>query len=138
MEAKLRLIGDEKLGRMAVPVASATVIDANTLVSYESGLAVVLNAQTEDATFIGVSEGQTKAGETDDISVIQQCVAEVTVVSAAYTIGQSLQYNDANALTDGTANTIGWSREDTGGSSVTTLKVLFDVVQLSKLFGIDA
>jgi hypothetical protein len=134
MEAKIRLIGDDKLGRLVVPVESATVINANDLVSYESGYGVRLDGETEDITFLGVAEGQTKAGETDDISVVIQCMAEVTVVSAAYTIGKALQFNGASALTDSTANTIAWAWEDTAGASVTTLKVLIDTVALNKLF----
>lgn len=135
----IRLMGDEKLGRIAVPVESATVITAGMFVSYESGYAVPLDAQTEDATFLGVAEGQTKAGETDDISVITQGVFQCSVTSAAYTIGQGLHFNaSTGALENATANTLAWSWEDTAGVSVTTLKVLVDVVALAKLFPISA
>jgi len=137
--AKLRLMGDEKIGRMAVPIASATVIPAGMFVSYESGLAVPLDVQAEDVTFIGVAEGQSKAGETDPISVIIEGVVEAVVTSAAYTIGQGLHFNaSTGALESATANTIGWSWEDTRGASVTSLKVLIDVVRLGKLFPIQA
>jgi len=137
--AKLRLMGDEKLGRIAVPIASATVITAGMFVSYESGLAVPLDAQAEDATFIGVAEGQSKDGETDPISVITQGVVECSVTSAAYAIGAGLHFNaSSGALEAATANTLAWSWEDTKGASVTTLKVLVDVVKLAKLFPILA
>ena len=133
MIAKLRLIGDEKLDKVGVPIASATVIPAGSLVSYESGLAVLLNAEAEDATFIGVAETASKAGETDPMTVIKRGIFEVGVVSAAYTIGAPLMYS-ASGLLAATANTIAWAHEDTGGVSVTTLNVLIDVPLLGALF----
>jgi hypothetical protein len=137
--AKLRLMGDEKIGRIAVPIASATVIPAGQFVSYESGLLVPFDTQNEDVTFIGVAEGQSKAGETDLVSVIVQGVVECSVTSAAYTIGQGLHFNaSTGALENATANTIAWSWEDTKGASVTSLKVLVDIVALNKLFPVLA
>lgn len=137
--AKLRLMGDEKIGRIAVPIASATVIPAGMFCSYESGLLVPFDTQNEDPTFIGVAEGQSKAGETDLVSVIVQGVVECSVTSAAYTIGQGLHFNaSTGALESATANTLAWSWEDTKGVSVTTLKVLVDIVALNKLFSIQA
>jgi len=137
--AKLRLLGDEKIGRIAVPIASATVIPAGMFVSYESGLAVPLDLQAEDVTFLGVAEGQSKNGETDLISVITQGVFEVPVTSAAYAIGAGLHFNaSTGALEAATANTIAWAWEDTKGVSVTTLKVLVDVLALNKLFPVLA
>lgn len=137
--AKLRLMGDEKLGRTVVNVDSGTVITAGMFVSYESGKGVPLDAQAEDATFIGVAEGQTKAGETDPISVITQGVVECSVTSAAYTIGQGLHFNaSTGALEAATANTLAWSWEDTKGANATSLKVLVDIVKLAKLFPILA
>jgi len=136
---KLRLVGDEKIGRLTVPVESATVIPAGTFVSYESGYGVDLDAQADDATFLGVAEGQTKAGETDDISVFTEGVFQCPVTSAAYTIGQALHFNaTSGALEDATANSIAWAWEDTGGTSVSTLKVLVDAPGLAKLFSISA
>lgn len=135
----IRLMGDEKIGRLTVPVESATVINAGMFVSYESGYGVDLDAQADDATFLGVAEGQTKAGETDDISVITEGVFQCPVTSAAYTIGQALHFNaSTGSLEDATANSIAWAWEDTGGISVTTLKILVDTPGLAKLFSISA
>jgi len=139
MNVKLRIMGDDQLDRISVPIESATVVASGDLISYEGGYAVKLDAAAEDATFLGVSESQSKVGETDDLVVIRKCIAESVVASAAYTIGAALAYNASNGnLEASTANTIAWAYETSKGVSVTSLKVLIDVVHLSKLFPISA
>lgn len=134
MNAKLRLIGDERMDKIAVPVEAATVIAAGDLISYESGYAVKLDAQAEDASFIGVAETASPLNETTPLTVITKGVFEVAVASAAYTIGLGLHYNTGGYLESATANTLGWAWQDSGGVSVSTLHVLFDAPALRKLF----
>lgn len=139
MNVKLRLMGDDKLDRINVPVESSTVIAPGDLISYESGYAVKLDAANEDATFLGVSESQSKSGETDDIIVIRRGIFESVVASAAYTIGSALAYNASNGnLEASTANTIAWAYQDSKGANVTSLKVLVDALALNKLFAVNA
>lgn len=139
MKAKLRLLGDQKLDRVSVPVASATEIDQYDLISLESNLAVKMDAEAEDATFLGVSESQSKNGETDNISVLRKGVFEVNAEAATYTIGQALMLNNTNqTLEAATANSIAWAYEVKVVGSGGTLKVLIDTVALSKLFAISA
>jgi hypothetical protein len=135
MNVKIRIPGDERLDLVAVPVASATVIAQGDLISYEGGLAVVLDAEAEDATFIGVAEQGSSVGETTPIAVWNKCIVDAPVTSAAYTIGASIGLNAGGTALEASAdNTLFNSIEDTGGANATTLKCLVDVALLGKLF----
>jgi hypothetical protein len=145
MNSKIRLVPDNMTGRVAVPVAADTVLNPGDFVSYESGKAVLLDAATEDATFIGVAEGASGNNvlfQPTHINVLLKAVVEAPVASAAYTVGQALAYNETSGVLEVTAtsdsNTIAWAFEDTEGTSVTSLKVLIDVVKLGKLFAVGA
>ena len=61
MNGKIRLPGDNRLDLVSIPVASATVLNNGDLASYESGKAVLLDANTEDATFAGIVEKGSKS-----------------------------------------------------------------------------
>lgn len=144
MNSKIRLVPDNITGRVVVPVADDTVINPGDFVSYESGKAVLLDAATEDASFLGVAEGASGNNvlyPPTHINVLLKAVVEAPVASAAYTVGAALSYNETNKnleVASGNANTIAWAFEDTEGVSVTSLKVLVDVTKLGKLFAIGA
>lgn len=133
---KIRKYSDGKLDRLMIPIASATAIVKGEALSYESGNAVKVDASTDDATFIGISDDDHLANSgATKISCIINCVADAPVQSASYTLGQGLKYNTAGTLEGTTgADLIAWSLEDTATTSVTTLKVLFDVPAIGKLF----
>lgn len=140
MNVKPRLWGNNQLDLIEVPIDGATALEPGDLVSYEGGLAVKMNAEAEDATFLGVCKDKVKLLDTfPNVVVATKCIVDSAVTSAAYTIGQALMLNNASqTLEASTANSIAWAFEDTGGVSVTTLKVLIDVVALNKLFAVDA
>lgn len=126
-----------------VPVATATVIERGDPISYESGAGVLLDSADEDASFVGIALDDSQTGDTRNIRVASRCFCQVGVTSATYDSGVGLLYVSGDATTvyvfadDSGANTIAWAAE-TKGSAVTSLKVLFDAVQLSKLYEVNA
>lgn len=140
MNVKPRLWGNNQLDLIEVPIDGNTALEPGDLISYESNLGVKMDSETEDATFLGVCKDKVRSGDTfPNIVVARKCIVEAAVTSAAYTIGQALMLNVATQkLEAATANSIAWSYQDTGGASVTTLKVLIDTVALGKLFPVSA
>lgn len=133
----LQYAGD--MDRFVIPIAAATAIEVGDLISYEGSAAVLLNADTEDATFIGYAINQHTANqpEPDRLVVGLRGVLKMTVTSATYDFGDGLKYTSENTLVaDGGANTLAWAGEY--AATVTTLKVIVDVIKLGKLFGVDA
>lgn len=127
---------------VTVPRASTTVFDHGWLVSLESSNAVNLDAATEDATFIGVAITKHESGNTDNVTVCQDCVMEIDAVSAAYDTGDGVKYSagsatvDYKVAADGGANTIGWAHKVY--SSATRIQVRFNVLALGKLYAVSA
>jgi hypothetical protein len=141
MIVKVRKDGNPLLDLAELPGQTAGAWEVGQLLSYESGDAVKLDANAEDASFCGISLDKKVANVTyPNIVVLTRCIAEADVASAAYTFGQELMYdedNDVLVAANGTS-TICWSWQDTDGASVTKLKVKFDVMQLGKLFPVSA
>jgi len=135
----LQAAGD--LDRFPVPVGSSTNLEQGDFLSYESGNAVLVDAATEDATFIGYMVNQVSSdfSEPDRAVAGLKGILRVDCTSAAYTFGQGLKYVSENAVvTDGAANTLVWSVEDTAAGNVTSLDILVDVLALNKLFAVSA
>ena len=143
MTIKLRLQSPSPLDTITAPVVSGTfiapVFDKGQLLTYQNGIVGKIGTATENLIFLGVSD-DLRVSTTDimPVAVIQKGIFSATVGSAAYTFGQPLAYvgGATDNLASSTANTIAWSAEDTGGASVTTLKVLIDVKALGKLYAV--
>jgi hypothetical protein len=120
-----------------LPVATAMAIAVQgALVSFESSVAVLFNAATEDATFAGFAMTVHAADEANPKEVAVGLKGQVIYdcTSAAYDLGDGLKYASANNLVaDGGANTIAYAAR-VEASAVTRLRTLVDVVSLGKLF----
>jgi len=124
--------------RIAIPVGTSTNLEKGDLLSYESNAAVLVDAATEDATFIGYAVNQVSSdfSEPDRIVAGLKGIVEYDATSATYGAGAGLKYTSENAVVaDGGANTIAWAAEYKTG---TRLATLIDVLALGKLFATDA
>ena len=127
--------------RVEVPVGTTSPIELNEgdLISYETRVACLLNAEAKDATFLGISRDYNYLTLFPDsmryINVSMKVVALCPCTSAAYIIGQGLKYASVKntVADDGGVNTIAWSIQETRTALVTLVKVLIDVPLLKKV-----
>jgi hypothetical protein len=85
--------------------------------------------------------GQALTSETGkEIQVALKCICRATLTSAAYAFLDGLLWSSTTTLAaDSAANTIGWYYDWLQtGQTVTSGRVLFDVIALGKLAGVDA
>ena len=137
---KILLYGDGKLDRVNLPIASATAIVKGEFVCYESGYVTKMDADTDDATFVGISEMDHPANSgITGITVITNCIVLAPVSTASYAFAAGMKYATSGSLVaDGGANTICHAIEDNGTTSKTSLKVMVDTYKLGKLFLVSA
>ena len=132
--------GDGKYDRMTMAKKTAADdIDKGDLLKLTSGEVEKTAAVTDDGTFCGVSA--MKSADADgpqNILFYLRCICEVPMESAAYTFGAGLKGNYTNGTleADGSANTIAHAWETK--ATTTSLKVMFDVLNLAKLFAVGA
>ena len=110
--------GDPIFGIMSFPVGSSDTIEVGDFVMYDGTDLAALTAEDDDDTFIGVANGKSIAGETLDLMVYIQCVAEATVTSGTYTFGLGLKCNYAGAYLE--------SHGTAGSNAEYTLAHVFD------------
>jgi len=125
--------------RIVIPVGSSTNLEKGDLLSYESSAAVLVDADTEDATFIGYAVNQVSSdfSEPDRIVAGLKGIVEYDCASAAYDVADGLKYSAENTVVaDGGANTIAFAAETKGTTN--RLAVLIDVLALGKLFAVSA
>lgn len=137
---KILLYGDGKLDRVNLPVASATAIVKGEFVCWEAGYVTKMDAATDDAVFVGVSEMDHAANSgITNLTIITNCIVLAPATSASYAFGAGMKYNTGGYLeADGAANTICHVVEDNGTASVASLKVMVDTYHLGKLFLVSA
>jgi len=127
------------LDRVVAPVGSTVALNQGDLASYESNTTVLLDAATEDASFLGYMINSTIADqdEPDSAVVGLKGIVQYDSTSATYAIGAGLKYTAKNkVVADGGANTLAHAAEY--GTTKTRLDVIIDVIALGKLFGTDA
>ena len=135
---EMKLLVDLSPGtHLWLPVATAEIINPGVMVTWTSNELVEVDAASDDATIIGVANGSSAVGETDKIQVVTKGIFQATVVSGTYTIGAGLKYDDSaddgSLVADGDANSIAWAWDY--GTTVTTLKVYFDIVLIGAVAG---
>lgn len=133
----LQFPGD--LDRLVLPVGAAVAIETGDLISLESNSSTLLDADTDDATFVGFAISQHTANVAMPATLLVglKGILLFTVTSASYGFGAGLKYTSENTLVaDGGANTIAWSGEE--ATTVTSLKTIIDVIAMNKLFAVDA
>lgn len=137
---KILLYGDGKLDRVSVPIATATAVVKGEFVCYEAGYVTKMDAATDDATFIGVSEMDHPANSgATDLTIITNCVVLTPATTASYSFGSGVKYNTGGYVeADGAANTIGHVWANYGTASVTSLKIMVDTYKLGKFFLVSA
>jgi predicted RecA/RadA family phage recombinase len=137
---KVLLYGDGKHDRVNLPVASATAIVKGEFVCWEAGYITKMDAASDDATFVGVSEMDHAANAgIVNLTVITKCVVLAPATTASYSFGAALKYNTGGYLeAAGGADTIAHAWEDNGTTSITSLKVMVDTYHLGKLFLVSA
>ena len=115
---------------LSLPV-STVALEQGDLLSFESNVVVLMDAATEDATFVGVSGGKTDGSNAGDyIDIYTKCLVDIQLASATYALGAGLKYSAKNTLVaDGDANTIAhiW---DFNTATRTRGKVLIDIPAL--------
>jgi len=115
-------------------------LDRGDLLSFEDGVAVLMNLVTEDATFAGVCHNAYDADilVPAQVTSLMKCIIDIDVTSATYTGFQPLLWASDNCLeTDAGANTIAFCWR-AAASAVTRLKVYVNVPELQKLFAVSA
>jgi len=135
--ANVRIIQEASItDRVQLPIATAAALTRGEFGSYESDTVVAMGAATDDATFCGINISNHPAsttGNPNEVSIALKCQIEGSVTSASYSLGAGLKWAASKTMVaDGDANTIAWSAEL--GTSVTSLKILIDVLALHKVF----
>ncbi len=131
--------GDSIFGRVTLPKKTAAddIQIGDFLMSDGANGVEKMTADTDDATFVGVCAMLSKDADGPQILLIYtQCIVEVPVTSASYNFGAGLKWVTGALVADGSVNTIAWAWETT--STVTSLKVLVDVLALQKLLPVGA
>ena len=139
--ANVRIIQEASItDRIQLPIIAATALSRGEFGSYETidsvDQVVAMGAATDDATFCGINISNHPAsttGNPNEVSIALKCQIEGSVTSASYSLGAGLKWAASKTMVaDGDANTIAWSAEL--GTSVTSLKILIDVLALHKVF----
>lgn len=133
-----------------IPVLSTAEVNLGSIVLWDATNQYVgdeMDAAADDATVIGVSGGQSPSGDSSPIQVYSHGLFLATLVSATYSHGAGLKYDDSaddgSLVADGDANTVAWfwSQKNglpgSGSTSITEGIVLIDVARLlGKLFDV--
>jgi len=127
-----RVVLDKGTAGDAIEVGDFLIMDTAGAVSKMTGV-------TEDSVFAGVCGTLSKdADGPQELLVYTKCIAEVPMTSATYIHGAGLKYKtDGTLEDDDDANTIVWAWSNAVGT-VTSTKVLVDVLALNKLFELNA
>ena len=131
--------GDPIFGRVTLAKKTAADdIQVGDFLSSDGANGVFkMTADTDDATFVGVSGTlSADATATQLILVYTQCICECPVTSAAYAFAAELKWVTAGLVASGGANGIAHAWETKG--TTTTLKVMVDSMLLAKLFAVTA
>ena len=132
------VVGPGHLDLLTVNIATSTAIEQGDLISYESALAVLLDANTEDATFLGYAFTShfTDQAEPDKLVVALAGIVTYDCTSAStYALADKLAYDNAteNTLVESGSNTIAWVAKTPIGT-VTRVDALINVLAVQKLF----
>ena len=132
------LFGDGKFDRLTLPKKTAADdLQIGDLLKLTSGEIEKVDADTDDATFIGICGTlSADAAGPQSILVYLKCIIQMPVTSGTYLAGAGLKWVTGELVADGAANTLAHAWES--GATVTTLKVLIDVVNLQKVFPVSA
>lgn len=132
INSNVKIIKYDQMWLISCPIASATVIGVGDLTDKESDLAVLLDAAADDQFFIGPSQDYSANGDTLDLVTYGKCMARVKMVSAAYDIGQKLEYSSGGngtdwVLTGGTTNPCAHAMQQLDTAGTGPIVVAFDV-----------
>lgn len=107
--------------RRHVGIALATIVKRGDLIGLSSGLAVKYTGA--GATFLGVSEDDSKDNEQEDISVLgEQTQVQIDAVSDTYLYGAPLQQGTANDVVDVSAGEHIMTNVQQEGSTVASVR----------------
>jgi len=99
-----------------------------------SGYVYLIDAATNQLSFVGLALDSSADGDTDDIAVVVKGIAEIDATTASYRVPDGLVWTSSNTVVDdGGVNTLGWVAEGTGSAS--RIKFMFDARILSGAFG---
>ena len=140
--AKLKVLNwsNNPVDYIRIPITSTVAMKQGDLINIESNVGLPFSVATDDATLAGIAFGENSTElAASEIVICTLCEVEADVTSATYALGAGLKYSagsttvDWSFVADGSANTIAWAyREE--ASAVTSLRILFDVRLLGKLF----
>jgi hypothetical protein len=137
---KILQFGDGKYDRMTLAKKTAAdVIEKGDLLKVTTGEVEKTANVTDDSTFGGVcAMDSADANGPQNILFYLRAICEMPMESAAYNFGAGLKGNYTNGTleADGGANTIAHAWETK--ATTTSLKVMFDVLNLAKLFTVSA
>ena len=135
---EILLFGDGKFDRLTLPKKTAgDDLQIGDLLKLTAGEIEKMAADTDDATFIGICGTlSADAAGPSQILVYLKCVIQMPMTSATYLAGAGLKWVSAALVADGAANTIAHAWDS--GTTVTTLRVLIDVINLQKVFPVSA
>ena len=134
--ASCKIIKEEGFWTIEMPVTASTALDDGETAKLASSKVSPVSAATDDATFIGISEGVALAAQTTArVPIARVCVLQVAGQSSAtLAMGAGLLWSaKLTFAADVGANTIAWVNDDSG-SARTSWQVLVDVPRLAKLF----
>jgi hypothetical protein len=124
---------EDQLNKFHAPVTAATTYAPGDLVMFSSTVLAIMAAESDFATFTGVSLDLSRAGDDADLNVLRRGIVNLKagVSSATYTPGLAIKYvSGANgtdwvlAAATGGRSGIMWSNEY--AATVTSLDAVFD------------
>ena len=130
------VVGPSKRDMLTVNIATSTAIEQGDLISLESAEAVLMDAVTEDATFLGYAFTShfTDQAEPDKLVVALKGIVTYDCTSgSSYDFADNLKYAAENSLAIASDNVMAFVAKS-GVGTVTRVDALIDVLMLQKLF----
>lgn len=131
LNSDIKIIKYDPMWLISNPIASATTVGVGDLISIESDLATVFSTAADDQYLTGPSQDASQSGETLDIVTYGKCLAEVTVASSTYGIGEKLEYSSGGngtawVFAAGSSNPVAQSMQQLDATGTGPIVVAFD------------
>ena len=119
--------------------AYTTAIQKGAMLQWDSNTLLPMAAEDDDALFCGISDSVAAAtvDSGKNMLVMPKCICLVTVASGTFRFGAGVKWASATTVAADNANGIGWIVNDDSSARI-SVKVLFDVFRLGKLFDVVA
>jgi len=137
-QIKVRNYEEDKV--VSLTPDSTEVLARGDIVTWESNTVKLVDAEADDATWIGVCLGASATGVTEKVDICYGWVkGTATMVSGTYRFGDNIKYYTGGSMTaGGGTNDFGYIIDDSAVTTRTSAEVVLDAYNLSKFFDINA